>query len=310
MEHIKLALDWTPNVNHIGFIAAFELGYYYQAGIDLEILNPQADNYSITPAKKLISGFVDFAIAPFESVISLNYNGISNDVMAVAAILQQDLSAIAVLKSSGINAISDLDGKTYGSYKARYEDLIVAAMIKNGGGKGKFNVVYPNKLGIWNCLVNNQVDATWIFCNWEGVEAKTQGVQLNTFKLADYGIPYGYSPVLITTNQLLKKRGRLYKSFMQASAKGFTFALNQPNDAAHMLAKWVTPNDRLRINLLQTLEETMPHMMHEKGWGYMEETRINAFINWLIQEQIETDRIASRKLFTNSLITETEVAVN
>jgi hypothetical protein len=42
----------------------------------------------------------------------------------------------------------------------------------------------------------------------------------------------------------------------------------------------------------------------------MEETRINAFINWLIQEQIETDRIASRKLFTNSLITETEVAVN
>ncbi len=309
MEHIKLALDWTPNVNHIGFIAAFELGYYYQAGIHLEILNPQADNYGITPAKKLISGLADFAIAPFESVISLNFKENPIETMAVAAILQQDLSAIAVLKSSGINAISNLDGKIYASYKARYEDHIVAAMVKNGGGNGQFNITYPNKLGIWNCLLNQQADATWIFNNWEGVEAKTQGVALNTFKLADYGIPYGYSPVLITTKQLLQQRQISYNSFMQASAKGFAFVLNQPNDAAAMLSKWVTPDDRLRINLLEAIAETAPYMMHEKGWGYMEAERINAFVNWLIQEQIETDRIAGKILYTNSLLPDTQTVV-
>jgi ABC-type nitrate/sulfonate/bicarbonate transport system substrate-binding protein len=41
MIKLKLALDWTPNINHIGFLIAKELGFYKQQGIDLEILNPQ-----------------------------------------------------------------------------------------------------------------------------------------------------------------------------------------------------------------------------------------------------------------------------
>lgn len=31
---------------------------------------------------------------------------------------------------------------------------------------------------------------------WEGVEARRKGIELNEFKLEDYGIPYGYTPVL------------------------------------------------------------------------------------------------------------------
>lgn len=309
MQHIKLALDWTPNVNHIGFIAAFELGYYYQNGIHLEILNPQIDNYTVTPAKKLSLGMTDFAIAPFESVISLNFKENPLPVKAVAAILQNDLSAIATLQSSGINRIGELDGKTYASYKARYEDHIVAAMVKNDGGKGEFNISYPEKLGIWNCLLNHEADATWIFNNWEGVEAETQGVLLNTFKLYDYGIPYGYSPVLLTSTQLLTQRENAFKNFMLASAMGFQFVLNQPNQAADMLAKWVTPNDKLHINLLRTVELTAPHIMHKNGWGYMDEARVSNFVNWLVAEKIETERIANMELFTNQLLPLSQAAI-
>ena len=28
MKKIKLALDWTPNINHIGFFVAKEKGFY------------------------------------------------------------------------------------------------------------------------------------------------------------------------------------------------------------------------------------------------------------------------------------------
>jgi len=35
-------------------------------------------------------------------------------------------------------------------------------------------------------------DATWVFMGWEGIEAKRRDVELNVFKLEDYGIPYGY----------------------------------------------------------------------------------------------------------------------
>jgi hypothetical protein len=32
---------------------------------------------------------------------------------------------------------------------------------------------------------------------WEGIEAELRGVNLNVFKLEDYQVPYGYSPLLV-----------------------------------------------------------------------------------------------------------------
>ncbi len=52
MNKIKLALDWTPNINHIGFFVAKEKGYYKEKDIDLKIISPEMDNYKETPAKK------------------------------------------------------------------------------------------------------------------------------------------------------------------------------------------------------------------------------------------------------------------
>ena len=72
MQGLTLALDWTPNINHIGFFVAHDLGLYTQRGIQLSISNPVEDNYQMTPGKKLELGRADFAIAPFETVISLN----------------------------------------------------------------------------------------------------------------------------------------------------------------------------------------------------------------------------------------------
>jgi ABC-type nitrate/sulfonate/bicarbonate transport system substrate-binding protein len=134
MTKIKLALDWTPNINHIGFFIAKDLGFYTNQGIELEILNPLDDNYQITPGKKLEMNLADFAIAPFETVISLNNKTNKVEAVAVYAILQEDISSIVALQNAKIDSPKDLDYKTYASYKARYEDHIVKQMILNDKG--------------------------------------------------------------------------------------------------------------------------------------------------------------------------------
>jgi ABC-type nitrate/sulfonate/bicarbonate transport system substrate-binding protein len=98
MTHLKLALDWTPNINHIGIFIAKEIGFYKENGIDLEIISPLFDNYSLTPGKKLELGLADFAIAPFETVISLNNKENQFNAIAIFAILQEDISSIASQK--------------------------------------------------------------------------------------------------------------------------------------------------------------------------------------------------------------------
>ena len=52
MEKLILALDWTPNINHIGFFVAREKGYYEEHGLNVNIIDPSIDNYTITPAKR------------------------------------------------------------------------------------------------------------------------------------------------------------------------------------------------------------------------------------------------------------------
>lgn len=42
-----------------------------------------------------------------------------------------------------------------------------------------------------------KADATWIFLGHEGVQAEMEGVRLNVFKLSDYNIPYGFTPILV-----------------------------------------------------------------------------------------------------------------
>ena len=135
VNELKIALDWTPNVNHVGFFVAQEKGFYEEEEVDLTIISPLTDDYALTPAKKLELGQVDFALCPTESLISFRTKESPFSMVAIATILQDDLSAIVTLSDSDIARPMALDGKIYSSYKARYEDQIVREMMKNDGGR-------------------------------------------------------------------------------------------------------------------------------------------------------------------------------
>lgn len=301
MKKLKLALDWTPNVNHIGFFIAKDLGFYNQQGIELEILNPLDDNYSITPGKKLELTIADFAIAPFETVISLNNKVNQVEAIAIFAILQKDLSCIASLKSSNITSPKLLDGKTYASYKARYEDHIVKEMIKNDGGKADLKIVYPEKLGIWNTLLSGNADATWIFDNWEGIEANVKNINLNKFTLDEYNIPYGYSPIVLTKKENISNNKELYSNFIKATQRGFLYTKNNLTESAKILERYVTEYDLKNIDIKKSISFSTPYFGNENDCGVLKQERVSSFIKWLVDKGLEDKAILNQILYTNEL---------
>jgi hypothetical protein len=70
---------------------------------------------------RLVNGSATFACVPSESVISYHTwpTGDKPKIVAVAALLQSNQSAIVTLQSSSIDRPAKLDGKTYASYAAR-----------------------------------------------------------------------------------------------------------------------------------------------------------------------------------------------
>lgn len=299
--NLKIALDWTPNVNHIGLFVAKELGFYKNHGLEVSLLNPLDDNYATTPGKKLELGLADFAIAPFETVISLNNKTNVVDAVAIFAILQEDISSIASLKSLNLKSPKDLDGKIYASYKARYEDHIVKQMVKNDGGTGEIEVQYPEKLGIWNTLLEGKADATWIFNNWEGVEASTKGIELTKFSMDNFGIPYCYSPIILAKNSSINNNKTEYAHFVKATQKGYLYAAKYQSEAASILENHLTDYDKTHVDIKKSIAITAPYFGDKKQCGTMKPERIDAFLKWLVAHNLENENITNQHLFTNSL---------
>ena len=123
-------------------------------------------------------------------------------------------------------------------------------MIQNDGGTGEYEERVSPMLGLWNTVLAGNAAATWVFMGWEGIEAKRKGIELNAFKvrraqkisttieclclgeasyngdsmyclfqLEDYGIPYGYAPILMASPETLKGRSADIKAFLSATSQ-------------------------------------------------------------------------------------------
>jgi ABC-type nitrate/sulfonate/bicarbonate transport system substrate-binding protein len=295
MNKLKLALDWTPNVNHIGFFVAKHQKFYKENEIDIQIISPDSDNYKTTPAKKVEQGQADFALCPTESLISYQTKTKSFLMVGVSCIFKEDLSAISVLKSSNLKSPKDLDGKTYASYKARYEDGIVKQMIKNDGGEGDLKITYPDKLGIWNRLVEGDAAAPWIFLNWEALQANAEDIELINFKLADYDIPYSYSPVIAADRNIISKKQEVVKAFLEATKQGYYYAKSNPKEAALILSQYIPEHDK-NIDLVKAIQLSCQALGSQDSWGQMDLDKVELFLSWLRNKNLEHSNLKAKDL--------------
>ena len=306
---IRLALDRTPNTNHTGFYVALAKGSYERAGLDVQLISPEVDNYQKAPARRLAQGEAELAITPSESIISYQTNGVP--LVAIATVLARDISAIVTLKESGIERPKQLDGKVYASYGARYEDDIIRQMIQNDDGRGQF---IPHKSpwsGIWRALITREVDAAWCWLTWEGVRADIEGVDLNQFLFDEYEIPYGYNPVLTTHRDWADKNADALRKFLEATASGFQFAVKNPDEAAKILIKTANHPTLSNRNFVEQSQQIVSgyYLDGEGHWGFMHRNIWVSFANWMIRNHMLTDlsgeliqRIDVDMLFTNEFL--------
>lgn len=58
--------------------------------------------------------------------------------------------------------------------------------------------------------------------------ARREGITLNEFKLEDFGVPYGYSPVLLTAKDTLERDPEMVEAFLRAVENGYLYAAENP----------------------------------------------------------------------------------
>jgi ABC-type nitrate/sulfonate/bicarbonate transport system substrate-binding protein len=228
---VTIALDWTPNTNHIGVYAAKAKGWYDAAGLDVEIL-PYGDT---APEQLVANGKADFGFSYQAGLIYARAGGAP--IKQVYANVVKNQYEIAYRESrSDITRPRDLDGKTYAGFGTPDEKPTLSYVIKKDGGTGDFKSVALSAAA-YDAVYAGTADFTITVSTWEGIQAGLVGKPLKAFSFSDYGFPNQYSTAIISSESWLKGNTDSARAFVAATHKGYQFAKDNPSAAADLLVK-------------------------------------------------------------------------
>lgn len=296
-EKVTFLLDWTPNTNHTGIYVALEKGFYNEIGIDLEVLNPPEESTTALVA----AGKANFGIS-FQDTMAMAMNENEDfPIMAVAAIIQHNTSGILSLKEKGIDSFKNLEGKTYATWDNALEQATIKQVMENEGGNfEKVNLYHSTVIDAVSAIQTN-VDAVWVFEAWDAMNAKVNGLDYNFIKFKDVEPALDfYTPVIVSSEKYLQENEETAKKFLQATKKGYEYAIENPEESAEILHKYAPEYD---VNMLI---ESQKYLANEykaevEKWGYIDANRWNNFYNWAYEKGIITKDLTN-KGFTNNYL--------
>src|SRR5699024_878183 len=100
-----------------------------------------------------------------------------------------------------------------------------------------------------------------------------QKVPVDFFSFRDLNKNFDYyTPVIFGNNTFMDKHPDVVKKFLQATEKGYKFAIDNPDKAANILLKQVPELDKKLVKRSQKWLSKQ-YMAEEKRWGYIDPTR-------------------------------------
>ena len=297
---VTFVLDWTPNTNHTGVYVAKELGYFDEAGLDVEIIQPPDDGAEAMVA----SGKAQFGVSFQDYLVpALAGKEKTMPVTAVAAIIQHNLSGIMSAKGSGITSPKGMEGKTYATWELPIEQAILKKCVEDEGGDfSKVKMVPETIDDEVTALKSGKVDSIWVFYGWAGIHAEVENFPIDYFAFRDIDPAFDYySPVIIANDGFLEKDPDTAKAFLAAVTKGYEYAIAHPKEAADLLVK---ANPEIDEKLAHASQKSLADQYQADAdqWGVIDGERWNAFYRFINEEKLAEEAIPENTGFSNDYL--------
>lgn len=299
---ITFVLDWTPNTNHTGIYIAKANGYFDEAGLDVEIVQPPENGVEAVVG----SGKAQMGVS-FQDYMAPILEGKEKQmpITAVAAILQHNLSGIMSAKGGGITSPKGLEGKTYATWELPIEQAILKDCVEaDGGDFSKVEMVPEIIDDEVTALKSKKVDSIWVYYGWAGINAEVQDFPIDYFAFKDIEPAFDYySPIIIANDDFLEKEPEAAKAFLEAASRGYEEAMENPKVAANILLQ---ENPELDADLVLDSQVYLAEQYKAEAsrWGEFDGERWNAFYRWLNDKGLTEEKIPEDVGFTNEYLPE------
>nr|WP_315024834.1 ABC transporter substrate-binding protein [uncultured Aminipila sp.] len=297
LRDVTVILDYVPNTNHTGIYAAKELGYYKEAGLNVNIIEP-TDGATAT---LIAAGKGDFGISYQEDI---TYALAAEDplpIKAIATVIQHNTSGFATYVGKNITSPKGFEGKTYSGWGSPGEEAVIhAVMEKSGADFSKLKMITTDSLSY--DMLKEDIDIIWMFWAWDGIGAKRQGIDVNYMELRelDPRLDY-YTPVIIANDSTLEKDPQMVKAFLAATTKGYEYAMKNSDAAAEILHKYADSYD---LDMLKESQAYLAGKYSEDSdtWGLMKDSVWDNYTDFMMENGLIKKKIAASDCYTNEFL--------
>ena len=231
-ERVELILDWFPNADHAGIYGAIEQGYFEDEGLQVA---PTVPSDPAAALKQVGAGRAPFAISYEPDVLLARAEGIP--VKAVAALAVHPLNSVIVRTDRGIERPADLAGKTVGAAGLPFDRPLLDTVVRADGGDPSSIRLRNVGFNLAPALAAGQVDAlVGAYWNVEVPELEHQGVEVEVFRLEEFGVPDYDELVVVTSDEIARDRPTLVEALLRGLERGQDWAAtDQAGAADHLL---------------------------------------------------------------------------
>lgn len=298
-EKLTLDLDFYPNPDHAGIYMAQEEGFFSEAGLDVTIDSPSDP---AAPLKDVAAGRADLAITYEPEVLLAHEQGL--DVVAVAALVNQPLTSLIWLKSSGIKGVPDLKGKTISYAGIPYQEAFLKTILARAGVPESSVQTANVGFGLLPSLISGSAQAMLGgYSNVEGVDLRERGKDPVITPVDQLGVPTYNELVFVARRSTLEESGDKIRLFISALKRGTEAAVKSPKAATEAI---LAANKDLEPKLAEAeVEATLPLIGARTAgqpYGYMNPKEWEAFAAWMRDEELISTLPKASELLTNSYL--------
>lgn len=229
-DKMTLLLDWFVNPGHGPIVLAEELGYFAEAGLEVEVIAPADPS---APPKMVAAGQADLAIS-YQPQLHLQVSE-GLPLIRVGTLVATPLNCLLVVDDGPIKALSDLKGGKIGFSVAGVEEALLTKMLGGAGlALGDVQLVNVN-FSLSPALLSGQVDAViGAFRNFELNQMEIEGRPGRCFYLEEEGLP-PYDELIFVANPERMDRDKIQR-FLAAIEKAVQHIVNQPEASWEVFA--------------------------------------------------------------------------
>lgn len=249
LDHVVLQLKWQHQFQFAGYYAAAEMGYYRDAGLDVELREAAVDQ---DPVKEVISGRAQFGVGTSELVLLRSQR---QPVVVLAAIFQHSPLVLLARRDAGITDLHDLHDKPI---MVEPQSAELFAYLKYEGVDPQHLRVEPHTFSAQD-LISGRVAAMSAYSTDEPYALRVAKIPFLTFTPRAGGIDF-YGDNLFTTEAEIRAHPARVRAFRQASMKGWEYAVTHRAEIVDLILRDYSKR-KTRDQLLFEADQTA-QLMH------------------------------------------------